>query len=159
MKDAQYYIDAFDMQAHPEGGYYKRTLASTDETTTKSGVRSLYSSIYFLLRSGEVSHFHRLKSDEIWFYHTGSPLTLHIISPDGVYSEIQLGLEAAKGESPQVMVPKHSIFGCSVNDPNTFGLVSCVVSPGFVFEDFEMFSQAQLLALYPQYEDMIRKLA
>ena len=102
-------------------------------------MRKLYTSIYFLLTSNDISHLHRIKSDELWYYHAGSPLTIHIIDENGVYKEIKLGLNLDKGEVPQALVPKNSIFGSSVMDEDTFSLVGCMVSPGFDYKDFEFF--------------------
>ncbi|WP_211117173.1 cupin domain-containing protein [Sporosarcina ureilytica] len=158
-KDANYFIEQLALEQHPEGGYYKSTFTA-DETIDAFGTtRKLYTNIYFLLKSGEVSHFHRLKSDEVWYYHGGSSLTIHIIDEEGNYRELKLGLNLDAGEQPQAIVRKNSIFGSSVMDKDTFSLVGCMVSPGFDFEDFELFTQKELLALYPQHESIIRKLA
>lgn len=159
-KDAQFYISHLGLEAHPEGGFYKQTFASDVMIDTEQdNQRKLYTSIYFLLRSEDISHLHRLKSDELWYYHGGSSLTVHIIDESGEYKEMQLGLNLDKGEVPQVHVPKNSIFGSSVKEENTFSLVGCMVSPGFEFVDFELFTQEELLNEYPQHESVIRKLA
>ena len=163
--DPQYYISKLGLEPHPEGGYFKRIYESgemiTDQELSVSfeGKRLLYTSIYFLLTSKDVSHFHRLQSDELWYYHGGSPLSVHIIDENGEYQERKLGLNLDKGEVPQVLVPKNSIFGSSVTDKDTFSLVGCMVSPGFEYQDFEMFTQDELLAKYPQHKDIIMKLA
>ncbi|ASN05878.1 cupin domain-containing protein [Virgibacillus necropolis] len=163
--DPQYYVSKLELVPHPEGGYYKRTFESGERTSDQelkvnfAGKRKLYTSIYFLLRSHDVSHFHRLKSDELWYYHAGSPLTIHIIDENGKYKEIKLGLNFDKGEVPQALVSKNSIFGSSVMDGDTFSLVGCMVSPGFEFQDFELFTQRDLLLKYPQHKDIIMKLA
>ncbi|MEH7180228.1 cupin domain-containing protein [Neobacillus vireti] len=163
--DPQYFVSKLGLEPHPEGGYYKSTFASEERTSDQEltvnfeGKRRLYTSIYFLLTSNDVSHFHRLKSDELWYYHAGSPLTVHIIDENGEYKEFKLGLDLDQGEVPQALVPKNSIFGSSVMGDDTFSLVGCMVSPGFEFQDFELFTQADLLAKYPQYKDVIIKLA
>lgn len=158
-KDANYFIEKLALERHPEGGYYKNTFVSGETIDAFDTTRKLYTNIYFLLKSGEVSHFHRLKSDEVWYYHGGSPLTIHVIHENGDYEEIKLGLNLEAGERPQAIVRKNSIFGSSVIEQNTFSLVGCMVSPGFDFADFELFTQEALLKLYPQHEEMIRKLA
>jgi uncharacterized protein len=161
----EYWISKLDLASHPEGGYYKSTYQSTEQITDHelsvqyNGNRLLYTSIYFLLKSEEVSHFHRLKSDELWYFHAGSALTIHVIHENGQYEEIKLGLNLENGEVPQYLVPKNSIFGSSVMEQNTFSLVGCMVSPGFAFEDFELFTQNELLEQYSEHEDIIRKLA
>ncbi|MGI8314716.1 cupin domain-containing protein [Halobacillus mangrovi] len=164
-EEAEKIINKLDLQPHPEGGFYKQTYSSDekagDETLLKKykGERLYYTSIYFLLRSQDVSHLHRLKSDELWYFHSGSPLTIHMIHPEGTYEEVKLGLDLDNGEVPQYKVPKHTIFGSSVNKQDTFSLVSCMVSPGFDFDDFELLSKEELLEQYPEHRKVINTLA
>lgn len=149
-------IKQLDMQPHPEGGYYKETYRSMD--LCLNGTRSLKTVIYFLLRSEDVSHFHRIKSDEMWYYHAGSPLIVHSIDEQGNYKEQKVGINFLDGEIPQYLVPKNTIFGSSVLEKNSYSLVSCSVSPGFEFEDFELFKQSELLKQYPSHSEIITKL-
>jgi predicted cupin superfamily sugar epimerase len=164
-QDPQYYISKLGLEPHPEGGYFKRTFASQEQITDQEltvhfeGKRMLYTSIYFLLTSNDVSHFHRLQSDELWYYHAGSPLSVHMIDENGVYTEHKLGLDLENGEVPQVLVPKNTIFGSSVKDQDTFSLVGCMVSPGFEYQDFELFTQEELLSKYPEHKEIILKIA
>lgn len=155
---AQDWINYLELAPHPEGGFYNSTYRSNLTTACPQGERPLYTSIYFLLRSEDVSHFHRLQSDEIWYFHGGSSLTVHMITQEGQYQEVALGLAIEKGEVPQFNVPKHTIFGSSVKAANTFSLVGCMVSPGFDFADFELFNQQELLEEYPEYQEIIKKL-
>ena len=157
-QDAQYFIDQLKMEPHPEGGHYVGTFHSDEEMDRQGSRRSLYTSIYFLLQPGEVSHFHRLKSDEVWYYHAGSPLIIHTIDPNGTYNEIKLGLAVHEGEQPQAVVPKGTIFGSSMIQEGSFSLVGCMVAPGFDFEDFELFERKELIEQYPQHEAIITKL-
>ncbi len=110
-----------------------------------------------MLETGEVSHFHRLTSDEMWYYHDGQPLTIYMITPEGELITKQLGLDIEKGEVPQVLVPKGYIFGSSMNNDG-FALVGCMVAPAFTFDDFELFERRDLLNMYPNLEDIIKKL-
>lgn len=161
----EYWISKLELEAHPEGGYYKSTYQSKEQisdrelTVNYDDHRLLYTSIYFLLHSHDISHFHRLKSDELWYFHAGSSLTIHVIHVNGQYEEIKLGLNLEYGEVPQYLVPKNSIFGSSVMEENTFSLVGCMVSPGFDFKDFELFTQDQLHNKYPEHKEIINKLA
>ncbi len=159
------WVTKLGLTPHPEGGYYKSTYASTEHisdhelSVTFEGERKLFTSIYFLLTSEDVSHFHRLKSDELWYFHGGSSLSVHVIDENGEYQELKLGLNLEQGEVPQVLVKKNTIFGSSVKENDTYSLVGCMVSPGFDFQDFELFTQADLLEKYPQHEEIIMKLA
>ena len=155
MRDATYYIMNLGLERHTEGGYFQSSYTSKDV----SGNRKLYTSIYFLLGAGDVSHFHRLKSDELWYFHDGSSLLVHVIDEEGNYVEHKLGLDLENGEVPQVLVPKNTIFGSSVIVDGTFSLVGCMVAPGFEYEDFELFTQKELLHDYPQHKEIICKMA
>lgn len=163
MYTAEYFVKSLNMTPHPEGGFYKEIFTSNENITANGlkvnfeGSRMLWSSIYFLLRNGEVSNFHRLKSDEMWYYHSGSPLTITMISPEGELITEQLGLNIERGEKPQVLVPKDYIFGSAMNEEG-YALVGCMVSPGFEFRDFELFKRNFLLEKYPQYNEIICKL-
>lgn len=149
-------INKFGMLPHPEGGFYKETYRSSE--LCLNGSRNLKTVIYFLLRSEDVSHFHRIKSDEMWYYHAGSPLVVHSIDDQGNYNEQKLGINFNQGEIPQYLVLKNTIFGSSVFEKNSYSLVSCSVSPGFDFEDFELFKQADLLEQFPHHHEIISKL-
>ncbi|AEB75980.1 conserved hypothetical protein [Clostridium botulinum BKT015925] len=151
--DAKYFIEKLKLKKHPEGGYYKQSFSSQDTI----GRKQLWTSIYFLLNSEEVSHFHRLKSDELWYFHDGETLTIYMISPSGELIEKKLGLNIEQGEAPQVLVPKGYIFGSAINNEG-FSLVGCMVSPGFQFNDFELFTRKELLEKYPYYKEIIKKL-
>lgn len=144
------WISKLQLEKHPEGGYYKEVYRSP----LSAGNRKLYTSIYFLLPSDEVSHFHRIQSDEIWYHHDGAPIVIHEIDTQGKLSSTQLGKTEACVLSHCVNA-KH-IFGATVSEPNTFSLVSCMVSPGFEFDDFKLFSKQELLDLYPQHQAIIQ---
>lgn len=155
MHTADDFIEHLALEQHVEGGYYRSSYRSE---TPFDQTRALWSSIYFLLRTGEVSHFHRLTADEMWYFHAGQSLTIYMIAPDGVLTTAQLGLDFAAGERPQFLVPKGCIFGSAMNQPG-FSLVGCMVSPGFTFDDFELFNQKTLLAHYPQHSEIIKHLS
>lgn len=155
MKTADDFIKFLELEQHIEGGYYRSSYRSAMQYDS---TRALWSSIYFLLRTGEVSHFHRLTADEMWYFHGGQSLTIYMISPEGELTTAQLGLDLAAGERPQFLVPKGCIFGSAMNQAG-FSLVGCMVSPGFTFDDFELFSQESLLAQYPQHRDIILRLS
>ena len=159
MQTIEQLIETLQLEPHPEGGFYRSTMRDDEKLSLAHGERPLYSSIYFLLRSQDISHLHRLQSDEVWYYHGGSALTIHMIYENGTYEAKKLGLNIENGEQPQILVEKGTIFGSSVEEENTFGLVGCMVAPGFDFEDFELFTQQQLLEVYPQHEVIIKKMA
>lgn len=158
MYTADYFVKTLNMTPHQEGGFYKECFVSEKNINVQGEEsRKLWTSIYFLLRDGEVSHFHRLKSDEMWYYHSGSSLTIYMITPNGELITEELGLNIEKGEKPQILVPKDYIFGSAINNEG-YALVGCMVSPGFEFKDFELFERNYLLEKYPNYKQVINKL-
>lgn len=154
MRDANYFIKKLEMEPHIEGGYFKESILSKDNFNSK---KKLYSSIYFLLRTWEVSNFHRLTADELWYYHAGEALTIYMITKEGKLITKQLGLDIEEGEEPQILVEKGCIFGSAMNKDG-FSLVGCMVAPAFTYEDFELFEREDLLEQYPKHKEIILKL-
>ncbi len=162
MRTKDYWVKNLEMSAHPEGGYYSVEYVSPHKISDNEleisfkGQRALASSIYFLIEEGNVSNFHRLTSDEIWYYHDGEPLTVAVITPSGEYISYEIGLDFEKGQRPQVLVPAGSIFGSYPT--KDYSLVSCMVSYAFEFEDFELFKRDDLVKMYPEHVEIINKL-
>tara|TARA_B100001769_G_C21886459_1_gene479161 strand:- start:190 stop:681 length:492 start_codon:yes stop_codon:yes gene_type:complete len=159
MKNKQYWIDQLGLLVHPEGGYYKEIYRSKESFLPIGfhGQRNYLTSIYFLLEEGNVSHFHSIKSDELWCYHSGDSLSIFIIYPDGELSELILGSNPHKGEVLQAVVPAGTIFGSRSN--GEYSLVGCIVSPGFDFQDFKLYSTSYLLKKYPNCKTIIKELS
>lgn len=156
MKNAKQYIEELELQPHIEGGYYKQILKSEDVITHNKKERSLYTSILFLLEKNNVSNFHELTADEIWYFHDGNPLTIHMIEQGGTYHNVKLGNDAKNNEVLQYVVKKGTIFGSDVEEG--YALVSCAVIPGFEFDDFKLFKREELLQRFPNYKEIITKL-
>lgn len=163
MNTAEYWIQCLDLKPHPEGGFFREVYRSVNNVFRNnlpksiSGDRRLATSIYYLLRSEDISKFHRLKSDEIWYYHFGSSIRIVMIDQEGVKRTLMLGTRVEKAEKPQVLIPAGTIFGAQLIDKNSFGLFGCVVVPGFEYDNFELFSREDLLQAYPRHADTIIK--
>ena len=155
MPSQEQIIETLGLLPHPEGGYYKETYRS--ELSLEGQERDLLTSIYFLLTSENVSRFHRIKSDELWYFHAGSPLIVHTLS-EGGHAQHHLGLDLSKVQQPFLWIPKDTIFGSTVLEKDSFSLVSCAVAPGFDFRDFELFERSELLAAYPEHRDIVERL-
>ena len=113
------------MIPHPEGGWY----AETFRVQSPDGIRPHASAIYFLLQHGERSHWHTVDAAEIWLFHSGGPIHLHL-SPDGMsHQTVRLGPNLAAGERPQAIVPQGTWQAAETTGPWT--LVSCIVAPAF----------------------------
>ncbi len=164
MKTAEYWIEHLNLTKHPEGGYFKECFRSI-EFIKQSHLPDRYTekhcfltSIYFLLKGKDISAFHRLKSDEIWYYHDGSPLTAYMIDKKGKLSIEKLGCDMDKGEKPQIMFTQEVWFGAKVDNINQYTLMGCSVAPGFEFSDFEMAEKEKLIKLYPDHQQIIEML-
>ena len=84
-------------------------------------------------------------------------MIIHIINKNGELERIKLGIDIERGEQPQVLIPKGTIFG-AVMDGTGYSLAGCMVSPGFEFGDFELLEREDLIRQYPQYERVIKRL-
>ena len=151
-----YLIDTLQLRPHPEGGYYSEFYRSELPVSTPNGERNLMTSIYFLLTSKDVSRFHVIASAELWFHHEGSDLTVHMLDEHG-HTELKLGTQNASAR-PQQLVPAGKIFGSTVDAPESYALVSCVVAPGFDFNDFRLYERTELLHKFPEHEAIISRL-
>ncbi|MBR9892697.1 cupin domain-containing protein [bacterium] len=121
------------LEPHPEGGHYRQTWVAE----TALGARPSGTCIYFLLKAGERSHWHRVDADEIWLWHAGAPLELSISANDtGPRLDHRLGPDLLGQERPQIIVPAH--HWQAARSHGDWTLVSCTVSPGFRFEGFEL---------------------
>lgn len=127
-------IRLLQLVPHPEGGHYRETFR---DTRTVDGARAASTAIYFLLRAGEISRWHRVDAVEIWHWHAGAPLELGLAANAATSPEIvRLGPDLESGEAPQAIVPaRHWQQARSLGD---WTLVGCTVAPGFRFEGFEM---------------------
>ncbi len=131
--DAQTIIDNLALEPHPEGGFFRRTFA-TDAPAASA--RPAMSAIYFLLRAGEISRWHRIDAVEMWHFYAGSPLHVELADESGTITAHGLGVDFAAGQRPQIVVPpKVWQRARSLGD---FTLVGCTVAPAFVWEFFEM---------------------
>lgn len=153
---ASFWIQSLDLESHPEGGYYKETIRPEG---IKKDERASFSSILFLLKADDISHFHRIDADEVWYYHAGVSLEIHMLTEDGQYRSVLLGPNVDHGEVLQYVVPKGAIFASSVPHSEGYSLVGCMCQPAFEFKYFELFTQDELTEVYPQYRRMIQKYA
>jgi len=118
------------MQPHPEGGHFVETFRAPGEG------RSAGTAIYFLLKAGERSHWHRVDADEIWHHYAGAPLELSMSDDGHRMSRFRLGTDFAIGEQPQAVVPRR--VWQAARSLGAWTLVGCTVAPAFDFKGFEL---------------------
>ncbi len=131
MADADSIIAALNLKPHPEGGWY----GETHRIASPEGQRSPGTAIYYLLKSGERSHWHRIDATETWHFYAGDPLQL--TRSFGRGQEVQiLGPDILAGQRPQVVIAPGQWQAATTTGAWT--LVGCTVSPGFDFSAFEL---------------------
>jgi hypothetical protein len=128
-------IAHFGLQPHPEGGWYRRLHTATTELITDAGPRPAVTSIVYLLAEGERSRWHRVRSDELWHFYEGAPLTLLRAAPD--FATVDT-LRLAAGESPAPMAAVPAGHWQAARSDGAYTLVGCTVAPGFHFADFTL---------------------
>ena len=159
--DSKYWIEKLQLEKHPEGGYFREIYRSNDKfgglllpERYRKKSRTYFTIIYYLLEKEDFSVFHRLQSDEIWHFIDGCPLTICILG-DKLEKRI---LGNGKHGSLFTVVPKLHWFGASINDKNSYSLVTCTVVPGFEYQDFELADREKLIMEYSQHKAVIKKL-
>ena len=125
-------IRALGLKPHPEGGFY----AETWRDPAPEGQRGAGTAIYYLLRAGEVSAWHRVDAAEIWHWYAGAPLRLRLSDDGRELRDVLLGPDVIVGQRPQAIVPPHGWQ--SAESTGAWTLAGCTVSPAFEFAGFEM---------------------
>ena len=150
-------VERLGLQEHPEGGFYKETYRSNQTIETDKNVyRNISTAIYFLLENENKSLFHRIKSDELWFFHQGEALEIVFIK-EGVLNTIILGNNLENGEVVQTTIPANTWFASRVKNLKGYSFVSCTVAPGFDFADFELAKREDLINEFPNLKETIEK--
>ena len=130
---AEQLIKDLGLRPHPEGGRYTEAHRSAAST-----------SIYFLLTAGEVSRWHRVRSEEIWHFYEGSPLELLQMTPTGADLEVIALGPVSERERPVHCVPAD--FWQAARTRGAYTLVGCTVAPPFEFANFALLKDSPALA-------------
>ena len=159
---ADEWIRRLQLQRHPEGGYFSEVyrssfmLANPSLPVAMKGERALATSIYYLLKQGDFSSFHRIKSDETWHFYDGDDLAIYMIDEAGNLQQQLLSNQIGSALAPQFTVPAGCWF--AAKSTGNFSLAGCTVYPGFDFEDFELADRQSLVKAYPLLKKSILRL-
>lgn len=148
-------IKSLKLDPHPEGGWYRevhRSELKLGGRTKYPAGRAALTAIYFLLKAGEFSAFHRVKGEEVWIHMDGDPLEL--ITMDEGEAQVMILGQRTKGYAPMTIVPPQMLQ--AARTLGGYSLVVCMVAPGFEFEDFEMPTRGELNKLFAGQEDLIK---
>jgi predicted cupin superfamily sugar epimerase len=147
-----------------EGGYYVETYRASEKISETAlparyiGERNFSTAILYLLTSDTFSALHRVKSDEVFHFYLGDPVTMLQLHPEGSSEVITLGRDVLNGQRVQVTVPKNSWQGSFLNQGGDFALMGTTIAPGFEFADFEPACREELLKQYPNQRRLIVRL-
>ena len=142
MTRAQELIEGYGLKRHPEGGWFAEDYTCPRD---KEG-RPLAGSIFFLLDGEELSHFHQIDCDELWYYHEGCGLTITVLL-NGKCVRLHLGM--GSGERASVLLPAGAVFAAENREKSGYTFLSCATSPAFRYEGFRLISGAELKELIP----------
>ena len=123
--EADRLIDILDLRPHPEGGHFRETFREGGAGRARS------TAIYFLLRAGEASRWHRVDAAEVWHFYRGAPLELKIGKDIHI-----LGADIDEAQVPQLVV--QAGMWQAARSLGDYTLAGCTVAPGFEFSKFEM---------------------
>jgi len=158
-------IELLGMKPLPqEGGYYVETYRSAETVAAAAlpgrygGDRTFGTAILYLLTAESFSVLHRLKSDEVFHFYLGDPVTMLQLHPDGSSEVVALGGDLVGGQKVQVLVPRGTWQGCFVADGGEFALMGTTVAPGYESGDFELGQREELVSKYPDQEELIVRL-
>jgi uncharacterized protein len=161
-------IRRFDLQPHPEGGFFRETYRAADQvrrersadpSAAPANLRSASTAIFYLLCDGAHSAWHRIQSDEVWHFYAGDPLNVYVLEDDGTLIVHRLGNALEREDCVfQAVVESGRWFAAQCDDAASVALVGCTVAPGFEFSEFELAGVDALAAQYPQHRDLIVRL-
>ena len=134
-------IEQLQLAPHPEGGYFHEFFRSSSEVMPADGrgARAALTAIHFLLRHGQHSRWHEVRSDEQWTFLEGDPLELFFLPAEGHEVRRVLLGEVGAGHTPSCIVP--AAAWQAARPTGDFSLVTCTVGPGFDFADFRMLTE------------------
>ncbi|MEO6103165.1 MAG: cupin domain-containing protein [Pseudoxanthomonas sp.] len=137
-------IRTLELSPHPEGGHYRRVYESAKQVEANGVLRPAITSIDFLLTPGAGSRWHRVDAAEVWDWQEGSAIELQMYDATArVLSRVQLDTSVRGGQLLQV-VPAG--IWQSARTYGEYSLVSCSVSPGFMWSGLEMLDELSPLA-------------
>ncbi len=145
---------AYHLENHLEGGWFSEIYTSSFGNEG----RAFAGSIYFLLVADEISHFHFLDCDEIWYYHSGCGVRIVVLEESGV-KELLLGINPENNESPSIIIPKGTVFAAENINRNGYSFVSCATSPKFIDEGLHFTYRADLESRFPDLSTEILNMA
>lgn len=146
--------EIYCLTPHEEGGSFSEVYTAPFEADG----RAMSGRIYFLLNPGEISHFHEIDCDELWFYHAGCGMRITLLGNDG-RRELLLGSDTEKGQRAMAVIPAGAVFAAENLEADGFTFISCVTTPQFTYQGFRLVSREELRERFPRVADEAAYLA
>jgi len=156
-------VRALGLRPHPEGGAFAEHYRGAEEAST---------AIYYLLRPGMGSRWHRVAKDELWHHYEGAVVEIHLIteadSDEKCYRVLRLGPVGRRGARPCQVVPAGAwqaarmLPEAGAGSSGDYALVGNTIAPGFRFSDWKLADVtdlARLAARAPEARRVLRALA
>lgn len=154
-------IKSLDLQPHPYGGFFKEVHRSPLAVKPNDrDARSAFTCIYLVMQNEDIDPWHKIKSEETFFYHKGAFLKLFTIDPEGKLETKIVGDPTVDPEAVFACVIPAGVWfaGELVDRENSYGFFSVVVSPGFHFADSEVAHVEKLCEQFPDHKELIERL-
>ncbi len=152
MERSDQLIKKYNLEKHPEGGWFSECYTAPFE----AGNRAMMGSIYFMLKGEDISHFHQIDCDEIWYHHEGCALKITILYK-GKKSEELLG--DGDDQNVMVVIPKDAVFAAEPLDKKGYSFVSCATTPKFNYDGFRLVEAREIKSICPEEYEGISHLA
>lgn len=145
---------AYRLSPHPEGGWFAEVYTAP---FAQAG-RALAGSIFFLLEKDEISHFHQIDCDEIWYYHEGCGLRITVLM-NGEKEELLLGPDTDGGQRVMAVIPAGAVFAAENLYTTGYTFLSCATTPAFTYEGFRLIDHGELAERFPKFSEETGRLA
>lgn len=132
-------IEKYHLHPHPEGGHYAEVYTAPfmyEENRECAG------SIYFMLVKNDISHFHVIDCDEIWYFHEGCGMKITMIDEKGNITSKDLGM--GEEEEAMVVIPKGVMFAAENLSQDSYTFVSCATTPQFQYSGFRLVKESEV---------------
>jgi predicted cupin superfamily sugar epimerase/mannose-6-phosphate isomerase-like protein (cupin superfamily) len=158
----------FQMQRIPQEGAWFSVTYTSEDVFDGAMLPPRYAgrphaaggAIVVVVTPRDFSAMHRLKTDEVWHFYSGTPLALLLLYPDGSGRTVTLGANVLGGELAQFVVPKGVWLGAApiTSTARSFSFVGTQMAPGFDSTDFEIGYRNELVRRYPAFARSIGRL-
>ncbi|XP_046581797.1 uncharacterized protein LOC124289236 [Haliotis rubra] len=162
-RSVQLLVERLGLQPHPEGGFFSENWRSERNVTVSEPdfrvVRSAGTNIYYLLEEDDFSAWHRLKEEEIFYWHAGGKAQVHTIDKSGTLTTVYLCDVFQDDDCVyEAIMPDSTWMAVEPVKGSGFVLIGDAAFPGFDFRDWELGRASDLIRDFPAHRNIIKRL-